>query len=139
MNYLLDTCVISELVAKRPNPRVIVWIDSIEEGRLHLSVMTLGEIQKGIEKLPDSERKMRLLTWLNEELPQRFTDRIVPIDAKVMLEWGRLTGSLEKAGKSMSVIDSLIAAIALHNNFILVTRNEADFENIDVEILNLWE
>jgi toxin FitB len=139
MNYLLDTCVISELVAKRPNSQVIAWIDSIEEGRLHLSVMTLGEIQKGIEKLPDSERKMRLITWLNEELPQRFIDRIVPIDAKVILEWGRLAGSLEKEGKLMSVIDSLIAAIALHNNFILVTRNEADFENTAVEILNPWK
>jgi toxin FitB len=139
MNYLLDTCVISELVAKRPNSQVIAWIDSIEEGRLHLSVMTLGEIQKGIEKLPDSERKMRLITWLNEELPQRFIDRIVPIDAKVILEWGRLAGSLEKEGKLMSVIDSLIAAIALHNNCILVTRNEADFENTAVEILNPWK
>ena len=139
MNYLLDTCVISELVAKRPSSQVIAWIDSIEERRLHLSVMTLGEIQKGIEKLSDSERKTRLVIWLNEELPRRFADRIVPIDAKVMLEWGRLTGSLEKKGKPMSVIDSLIATIALHNNFILVTRNEADFENADIEILNPWE
>lgn len=139
MNYLLDTCVISELVAKRPSSQVIAWIDSIEERRLHLSVMTLGEIQKGIEKLSDSERKTRLIIWLNEELPRRFADRIVPIDAKVMLEWGRLTGSLEKKGKPMSVIDSLIATIALHNNFILVTRNEADFENADIEILNPWK
>ena len=139
MNYLLDTCVISELVAKRPSSQVIAWIDSIEERRLHLSVMTLGEIQKGIEKLSDSERKTRLVIWLNEELPRRFADRIVPIDAKVMLEWGRLTGSLEKKGKPMSVIDSLIATIALHNNFILVTRNEADFENADIEILNPWK
>ncbi len=139
MNYLLDTCVISELVAKRPNSQIIAWVDSIEERRLHLSVITLGEIQKGIEKLQDSERKVRLMTWLNEELPRRFADRIVSVDAKVMLEWGRLTGSLEKEGKPMSVIDSLIAAIALHNNFILVTRNEADFENVGIEILNLWQ
>lgn len=139
MNYLLDTCVISELVVKRPNPQVVAWIDSTEERRLHLSVITLGEIQKGIEKLSDSERKTRLVTWLNEELIRRFIDRIVPIDAKVMLEWGQLTGMLEKEGKPMSVIDSLIAAIALHNNFILVTRNEADFENVDIEVFNPWK
>lgn len=138
MNYLLDTCVISELVTKQPNAQVIAWIDSVEEQCLHLSVITLGEIQKGIEKLPDSERKTRLATWLSEELPRRFVDRIVPIDAKVMLDWGRLTGMLEKEGKPMSVIDSLIAAIALHNNFVLVTRNEADFVNADIQIFNPW-
>jgi len=86
MNYLLDTCVISELVAKQPNSQVIAWIDSVEEVRLHLSVITLGEIRKGIEKLPDSERKTRLEIWLNEELPRRFTDRIILIDTAVMLQ-----------------------------------------------------
>lgn len=139
MNYLLDTCAISELVAKRPNPQVIAWIDSTEEARLHLSVITLGEIQKGIEKLPDSERKTELETWLNEALLRRFADRIALIDTDVMLAWGRLTGALEKAGKPMSAIDSLIAAIALHNNFVLVTRNEADFKNTEVKIFNPWQ
>ena len=139
MNYLLDTCVISELVAKQPNPQIIAWIDGIEEARLHLSVITLGEIQKGIEKLPDSERKTRLETWLNEELLRRFANRIVLIDTDVMLKWGKLIGTFEKVGKPISAIDSLIAVIALHNNFILVTRNEAGFENAGISIFNPWQ
>ncbi len=139
MNYLLDTCVISELVAKQPNSQVIAWIDSVEEVRLHLSVITLGEIRKGIEKLPDSERKTRLEIWLNEELPRRFTDRIILIDTAVMLQWGQFAGSLEKAGKPVSAMDSLIAAIALYHHLILVTRNEADFENTGVKIFNPWK
>jgi predicted nucleic acid-binding protein len=139
MNYLLDTGVVSELVVKQPDPQVVAWIDSVEEVRLHLSVITIGEIQKGIEKLPNSERKMRLTTWLNEELLRRFADRIALIDAGVMFKWGQLTGMLEKKGKPMSVMDSLIAAVALHNNFVLVTRNEIDFENAGVKIFNPWK
>ncbi len=139
MNYLLDTCVISELVARQPNPQVLAWIDSIEEVRLHLSVITLGEIRKGIEKLPDSERRTCLETWLHEELLRRFADRIVLIDAAVMLRWGALTGALEKIGKPVSAMDSLIAAIALHNDFVLVTRNEADFAATGVKVFNPWD
>lgn len=139
MNYLLDTCVISELVARQPNSQVIAWIDSVEEACLHLSVITLGEIQKGIEKLSDSERKTSLETWLNEELLRRFADRIALIDAAVMLRWGTLTGALEKIGKPVSAMDSLIAAIALHNDFVLVTRNEADFESTGVKFFNPWD
>lgn len=139
MNYLLDTCVISELVTKQPTPKVVVWIDSVEEARLHLSVITIGEIRKGIEKLPDSARRTELETWLNEHLLVRFSGRIVNIEVGVMLKWGQLTGMLEKNGWPLPAVDSLIAAIALHQNFELVTRNEADFENTGVTIFNPWK
>ena len=139
MNYLLDTCVISELIAKQPNQKFIQWIDSIEEKRLYLSVMTIGEIRKGIEKLPDSQRKATLQTWLSDQLLIRFNERIVSIDTGVMLTWGQLTGALESAGKTMAAIDSLIAAIALHGNFSLVTRNEDDFKNTGVPVVNPWK
>jgi tRNA(fMet)-specific endonuclease VapC len=139
MNYLLDTCAISELVAKQPNQKVVEWIDSIEEARLYLSVITIGEIRKGIEKLPDSRRRTVLEEWLNDQLLVRFTGRIVPIDIGVMLRWGQLTGALEVMGKTMPAIDSLIAAIALYGNFSLVTRNEDDFKYAGIPIVNPWK
>ena len=139
MKFLLDTCVISELMAKRPNQAVMQWIDSVDEDRLYLSVITIGEIRKGIAKLVDSPRKLELQEWLSDHLLSRFNDRIVVIDTGVMLDWGQLVGNLERLGKPMSLMDSLIAAIVLHGDFVLVTRNEADFECADVRILNPFE
>jgi predicted nucleic acid-binding protein len=139
MNYLLDTNVISELVAKRPSENVTRWMLSIGEEDLFLSVITLGEIQKGIEKLPDSARKADLANWLNTDLLSRFKNRLVVIDAAVMLEWGRLTAQLELAGKPMSAIDALLAASARLGDRVLVTRNPADFEHANVQTLNPWQ
>jgi predicted nucleic acid-binding protein len=136
MKFLLDTCVISELMAKRPNQAVIQWIESIDEDRLYLSVITIGEIRKGIAKLADSTRKLELQEWLSDQLLSRFDNRIVAIDTGVMLDWGQLVGNLERLGKPMPLMDSLIAAIVLHGDFVLVTRNEADFAWTDARILN---
>lgn len=138
MKYLLDTCVISELVAKRPHQQVIDWIDQLDPDSVYLSVITIGEIRKGIEKLPTSRRKATLETWLSDELLIRFQDRILAIDTAVTLVWGQLIGSLELEGKNIAAIDSLIAAIALHNRCTLVTRNENDFKYADVTIVNPW-
>ena len=139
MKYLLDTCVISELVAKKPNPKVVSWIDSIDPDSAYLSVITIGEIRKGIEKLPDSRRKTILHSWLIEELMARFSGKILPIDSEVVLMWGQLIGSLESDGKKMAAIDSLIAATALYNHCSLVTRNETDFKHTGIAIINPWE
>jgi predicted nucleic acid-binding protein len=136
MNFLLDTCVISELMAKRPNQAVMQWIDSVDEDRLYLSVITIGEIRKDIAKLADSPRKLELQEWLSDHLLSRFSDRIVVIDTGVMLDWGQLVGNLERLGKPMPLMDSLIAATVLHGGFVLVTRNEADFEFADIRMLN---
>lgn len=139
MNYLLDTCVISELVKKQPNPKVVNWIDGMAESSLFLSVITIGEIQKGVEKLPPSKRKTSLRRWLNEQLPVRFANRIVSIDTEVMLAWGQLVARLDQQGNPMPAIDSLITATALHGNFTLVTRNEEDFKHSGVPIFNPWK
>ena len=136
MKFLLDTCVISELMAKRPNQTVMQWIDSVDEDRLYLSVITIGEIRKGIAKLADSPRKLELQEWLSDHLLSRFSDRIVVIDTGVMLDWGQLVGNLERLGKPMPLMDSLIAATVRRGDFVLVTRNEADFECADVRMLN---
>lgn len=139
MKYLLDTCVISELVSKRPNPKVVPWIDATEEERLYLSVITIGEIQRGIAKLPDSRRKERLHRWLQEELLVRFAGRVVPITVDTMLTCGELVARLEKGGRTLPAIDSLVAAIALEGAFVLVTRNVRDFEDTGVYVVNPWE
>jgi toxin FitB len=139
MRYLLDTCAISELVVKRPNQRFIDWIDGVDPEAVHLSVITIGEIRKGIEKLPDSKRKLMLQEWLVGELFVRFNDRILSIDFDVILVWGQMIGRLELRGKKMAAMDSLIAAIALSGNLTLVTRNEDDFKHADIHIVNPWK
>lgn len=139
MKYLLDTNVISELVAKQPNQRVVQWIDRLDPGSVYLSVITIGEISKGIEKLSDSARKNTLRTWLADDLLLRFSDRILILDVDVMLVWGMLLGRLERAGRKMAAIDSLIAASALHSNCSLVTRNEDDFKDVGIPLVNPWK
>jgi len=139
MNYLLDTCVISELVKKKPDPKVVNWIDAAEESSLFLSAITIGEIQKGIEKLPNSKRKTSLRQWLSGQLLARFAGRIVAIDTDVMLIWGQLAARLDQQGRPMPAVDSFIAATALHGNFTLVTRNEDDFKYAGFSILNPWK
>jgi predicted nucleic acid-binding protein len=139
MKYLLDTNVISELVAKNPNQRAVQWIDSLDPNSVYLSVITIGELRKGIEKLPESTRKDRLRNWLNDELLVRFSERILSLDVDVMLTWGELTARLEQVGRPLQAMDSLIAALALHHQCSLVTRNEDDFKDTGVAVVNPWQ
>jgi toxin FitB len=138
MTYLLDTCLISELVTKQPNPQVLAWLDTQPPETLYLSIITIGEIAKGIGKLPESARKKRLADWLNQDLLSRFEHRIIGLDIPTMKLWGNLVGRLEPQGRVLPVMDSLIAAIALQNNLTLVTRNEADFIGTGLAIVNPW-
>ena len=109
MNYLLDTCVISELVKPSPNVSVADWLGSTPSERLYLSVITIGEVRKGLTKLPDSKRKALLTNWLNTLLD--YQNRIYSINLTVAENWGVIQGEAEKKGMPMSAIDSLIAAI----------------------------
>ena len=138
MNYLVDTCVISELVSRKPNSSVIKWIDAVEQSCLYLSVITIGEISRGIEQSKDVARKEILNNWLKSELLVRFQDRIVPVELGVSLAWGRLTGALASKGKPMPALDSLIAATALHHGLVLATRNLGDFRHSGVKIIDPW-
>lgn len=139
MSYLLDTCVISELASKRPDPKVTRWIDNVDPDSVYLSTVTIGEVRKGIEKARDPKRKEILDAWLRDELLVRFQSRMVVLDVDVFLEWGALMGRLESRGVPMPAMDSLVAAAALHHRLVLVTRNEADFVNAGVELLNPWK
>ena len=139
MKYLLDTCVISELVTKKPNPKVVDFIDSLDPDDVFLSVITIGEIVKGIEKLSGSKRKQKLNDWLKENLLARFDGKIIPLDTDVLIEWGALTARVESKGKPMPAIDSLIAATVSIHKMTLVTRNVEDFISAGIEIVNPWE
>jgi len=138
VKYLLDTCVISELVKKSPNPMVLDWLKNTPSERLFLSVITIGEIRKGLTRLPDSKRKNRLMEWLNTLL-EDYQDRIYSIDLTVAENWGVMQGQAEKSGMPMSSIDSLIAAIAYTHNLVLVTRNVIDFKASNLPVNNPWK
>lgn len=139
MNYLLDTNVISELIAREPNQNVVDWIDSLDPTTVYLSVITVGELRKGIEKLAPSRRKDQLADWLASDLLLRFADKLVPLTTEVLLIWGELTGRLEREGKPMPAIDSLIAASVLAGKFTLVTRNDDDFQYAGIAVINPWK
>ncbi|MES9856599.1 MAG: type II toxin-antitoxin system VapC family toxin [Sedimenticola sp.] len=139
MKYLLDTCVISEAIKPKPNEKVIAWLEKQQEENLYLSVLTFGEIEKGIEKSANEDRKKRLRLWVEEDLKQRFEGRILPIEMQVASRWGVVQGKLEIIGKSLPAIDGLIAVTGLVNNCIVVTRNISDMQQSSVELFNPWE
>ncbi|KPV44308.1 type II toxin-antitoxin system VapC family toxin [Alicyclobacillus ferrooxydans] len=139
MKYLLDTNVISELIKREPNLGVVRWINTHHESTLFLSVITLGELQKGISKLSDPDRTKRLQSWVDQDLAKRFEGRILPVDLDVMFNWGRIQGASEKEGVKLPVMDSLIAATAITHNLIVLTRNVRDLERCRVTVYNPWE
>lgn len=138
MNYLLDTCVISELVRPIPDENVISWLNKTPNERLFLSVITIGEIRKGITKLPDSKKKNHLTNWLNT-LIEDYESKIFSVNLTVAENWGNIQGHAETKGAPLASVDSLIAAVALTHNLIIVTRNESDFIASNVTILNPWK
>ncbi len=138
MNYLLDTCVISELIKKRPHEKLAAWVAATEESRLFLSVLTFGEIHKGIEKLPKSRKKEQLHYWVNFELRERFDRRIMDFDLRAAARWGKIQALSEAAGKGMPTIDGQIAAIGLTHHLTVVTRNTSDMEISGVQLFNPW-
>ncbi len=139
MKYLLDTCVISELTKPIPEPRVTQWIIAQHESDLCISVLTVGELQKGIAKLPESKRKATLQQWLNTDLKSRFDNRILDISSSITQTWGEVQGASENQGKKMAVIDGLIAITALVNNATVVTRNIDDMTHSGVALFNPWQ
>jgi predicted nucleic acid-binding protein len=137
--FLLDTNCISEVVRPVPEPRVVKWMESVHEKLLYLSVITLGEIRKGLAGLPSGQRRTRLEAWLEVDLQSRFAGRIVPIDAAVADRWGLIVAEAKRNGRPLPVIDSFLAATALHLNLTIVTRNTGDFSHTPVQVLNPWD
>ena len=135
MSYLIDTNVLSELRRKAPDPGVVDWFSQRPPATLHLSVLTLGEIRKGIENISDEARRQSLIDWLETDLPTFFTGRILPVDGAVANRWGRLCAT---AGRPLPAIDSLLAAAALKHDLVLVTHNVKDFAGLPIQIFNPW-
>ena len=139
MNYLLDTCVLSELIKKAPSQKVVKWVSKTEETNLFISVLTIGEIHKGIEKLPESKKKEKLHKWVNYDLQERFKNRIVNFDLQTATVWGQIQAQSELSGKALPAIDGLIAATGISYDLTVVTRNTTDMEVSGVALLNPWE
>jgi predicted nucleic acid-binding protein len=135
LSYLIDTNVLSELRRKTPNANVVKWVNSRPATSLYLSVLTLGELRKGIDSLADAKRRLNLVDWLETELPLFFAGRILAIDQGVADHWGRL---LAFAGRTLPAVDSLLGATAAHHGLTMVTRNSKDFDNLGLEVLNPW-
>ena len=139
MNWLLDTCLLSEFVRKKPDQRVLDWVAAQPEENLFVSVLTIGEIEQGIARLAASDpRSGRLRDWLDNRVLPRFRARILPLDLRVLQEWGRQSGLLHKAGRPVAALDGLLAATAHVHELGVVTRNKADFEPWAVDCHDPW-
>jgi hypothetical protein len=135
VSYLLDTNVLSELVRRKPDAKVLRWFQATREETLHLSVLSVGELRCGIEGAKDGVRKERLRVWLERDLAERFSDRLLLITPAVADRWGRL---LAQTGRSVPAIDSLLAATALTHGLRMVTHNVRDFRFPGLEVVNPW-
>jgi predicted nucleic acid-binding protein len=138
VKFLLDTCLISELVKKKPDVAVLKWLDERDEQSLFLSILTLGELQKGISKLSTGVRKDDLQAWIEHDLIERFEGRILDLDLETALIWGKLQGEAELKGEKLPVMDSLIAATAIAHGLAVVTRNVKDIERCRARVFNPW-
>jgi predicted nucleic acid-binding protein len=138
---LLDTNVISEFARpdNKPDQRVKQWLEAAEPDSLYASVLTFGEIRRGIEKLPPSKRRTLLETWLEKDLHEWFENRLLIIDEAIANRWGLLAAAAQRVGTPLAIIDGLLSATALAHNLIVVTRNSADFASAGVPVLNPWQ
>lgn len=139
MSFLLDTNIVSEWVKPEPNPRVVAWLQEIDEDRVFLSVATLAEIRRGIELMLPGKRRDRLTSWLAEALPTRFEGRILDIDGRIAQTWGIIMARGKRGGLNVSTLDAFFAATAEVHQLTLVTRNTAHFLKLGTPLLNPWQ
>ena len=135
--FLLDTNCVSEIVRVRPDPNVLTWTRANEKS-LYISVLTLGEIRKGVTLLPASRKRIELEQWLELKLPIQFADRFLSVNAEIAEIWGAMAAEAQRKGIALPIIDGLIAATAKHHDLTIVTRNERDFRMWGVPVINPW-
>ena len=137
MSFLLDTNAVSEWVKPRPNPGLIGWMESTDEDRVFISVVTLADLRYGVERLAAGARRRRLEEWLGRELPLRFEGRMLPVDADVAEAWGETVSRSEAMGRPIGAMDAFLAATAEVHQLTLVTRDVSDFKVLKT-VMNPW-
>jgi predicted nucleic acid-binding protein len=137
--FLLDTNIPSELTRPYPEASVVQWLEEADDRLLYISVVTLGEILKGITTLPESNRRRKLQKWLAETLRPWFKGRILPVSEPIAERWGMIAGKCKLKGRPLKVEDGLIAGTALEHGLTVVTRNVKHFQGLGVTVFDPWE
>ncbi|MDG4853253.1 MULTISPECIES: type II toxin-antitoxin system VapC family toxin [unclassified Mesorhizobium] len=138
MRLLLDTNVLSEVTRPAPDVGVLKWLDGLDEDRSFISVVSIAEIRRGVSLMDEGRKREALAEWLARDLPQRFEQRVLPVDEAVALAWGDLMGIAKRRGRGLSSMDGLIAATAIAKQLTLATRNSKDFEGFAIELFDPW-
>ncbi|MDX8510330.1 type II toxin-antitoxin system VapC family toxin [Mesorhizobium captivum] len=138
MRLLLDTNVLSEVTRPSPDARVLEWLDRLDEDRSFISVVSIAEIRRGVALMDEGRKREALAEWLARDLPQRFEQRVLPVDEPVALAWGDLMGLAKRSGRGLSSMDGLIAATAIAQQLTMATRNTKDFEGFGIELFDPW-
>jgi predicted nucleic acid-binding protein len=138
VRLLLDTNVLSEVTKPSPDANVLGWLDRLDEDRTFISVVSIAEIRRGVALMDEGRRRDSLTEWLARELPQRFEQRVLPVDEAVALAWGDLLGVAKRRGRGLSSMDGLIGATAIAQSLTLATRNIKDFDGFGIDLYNPW-
>lgn len=138
MSFLIDTCCVSELIKPKPDANVVRWFSDHDEQEMFLSVLTLGELRKGIEKPPDSKRKDAMAHWFENDVTERFAGRMLDVTALESQTWGEVMADAARNGRPIPDIDGLLAATAIANGLTLVTRNTKDMISTGVALIDPW-
>ncbi|MGO8122063.1 type II toxin-antitoxin system VapC family toxin [Rhizobium ruizarguesonis] len=138
MRLLLDTNVLSEVTRPRPDAHVLQWLDDLDEDRAFISVVSIAEIRRGVALMERGRKRDALAEWLAQDLPQRFEQRVIPVDQAVAITWGDLMGLAKRSGRGLSSMGGLIAATAIAQDLTLATRNIKDFESLGIELVDPW-
>lgn len=138
MSFLLDTNTVFEPLRPRPDRQVLQWLADADEDGVFVSVITLGELRKGVALLPDGRRRRALDEWVTGQVPERFSGRILDVGHDIADEWGRLTARGQSSGVNVGAVDALLAATALVHGLAVVTRNVEHFRPMRVDVVNPW-
>lgn len=138
MRLLLDTNVLSEVTKPHPDEGVLKWLHGLDEDRTFISIISIAEIRRGVALMDSGRKRDALDEWLTYDLPQRFENRIIPVEGPVALAWGDLMALAKRSGRGLASMDGLIAATAVAHQFTLATRNTKDFEGFGIDIIDPW-